>query len=70
MARTLCDWLPSVRMSPPTLALERCDRLLDLLHRHVVLPEQAGVEQDLVLLDRAAVAGHVDDAGHLSSGPG
>ena len=23
MARTLCDWLPSVRMSPPTLALDR-----------------------------------------------
>ena len=41
------------------------DRLLDLLHRHAVLLQQPGVEQHLVLLDGPAVAGHVDDAGHL-----
>ena len=40
------------------------DRVLDHLQGHVVLPHQLGIEQDLVLLDRAAEAGHVDHAGH------
>ena len=63
MARTLCDWLPRVRMSPPTFAFELRDRVLDLLERDVVLPQQPRVDQHLVLLDRAAVARHVDHAG-------
>ena len=61
-ARTLCAWLPRVRMSPPTLALELVDRVLDLLQRHVVLAEQPGVDQHLILLDGPAVTGHVDHA--------
>ena len=44
------------------------DRVLDLLERDVVLPQQPGVDQHLVLLDRAAVAGHVDHAGHRLQG--
>ena len=44
------------------------DGVLHLLERHVVLAEQPGVDQDLVLLDRPAVAGHVDDAGDRLQG--
>ena len=64
-ARTLCDWVPSVRMSPPTLALEF---LIASSTCCIVTPycfSEPGVEQDLVLLDRAAVARHVDHAGNL-----
>ena len=50
-------------MSPPTLALDCEIASSTCCERDVVLPQQLGVEQDLVLLDRAAEAGHVDDAG-------
>ena len=39
------------------------DGVLDLRERDVVLVEQSRVDQDLVLLDGAAVPGHVDHAG-------
>ena len=64
-ARTLCDWVPSVRMSPPTLAFERAIASSTCCHRHAVLLEQPGIEEHLILLDGPAVAGHVDDARDL-----
>ncbi len=44
-------------------------RVLDLLERDAVLAEEPRVEPDLVLLDLAAVARHVDDARHRLEGP-
>ena len=44
------------------------DRVGDHLQGHVVPPHQLGVEQDLVLLDGAAEAGHVDHAGDRLEG--
>ena len=45
------------------------DRVGDHLQGHVVPPHQLRVEQDLVLLDGAAEAGHVDHARAPSSRP-
>ena len=70
MARTMCDWLPSVSRSPPTFAFERVIASSTCCKRHVVLPQQPGVDQHLILLDRPAVAGDVDDPRDLSSGRG
>ena len=70
MARTLCDWLPERQDVAADVGVGAGDRVLDLLHRHAVLLEQAGIEQDLILLDRPAEAGDVDHAGDLSSRPG
>ena len=44
------------------------DRVLDLLHRHAVLLQEPGVDQNLILLDGPAVSGHVDDAVDLLEG--
>ena len=41
------------------------DRFLDLRHRHVVLLQEPGVQEHLILLDRPAVTGHVDHARNL-----
>ncbi len=45
------------------------DAVFHLLQGDVVLTHLLGVEQDLVLLDGASVAGDVDDAGDLLEGP-